>query len=141
MNAIEHLQAAIAERRGQLASLEYALALLQAPPGAIAVPVAECRVAEPPAKKPTPPAATGPPEAGTARRSTIERRHAIARFLAESGPQSMGKIEVKIGAMPATIRTDLTLSGLFQRVDPDSRRSPWTLTESGRRLAESDVPG
>lgn len=139
MNAIQTIEAEIAKLEAQISGLRYACTLLhrEAP----AVPWPEPASVEPPAKKPSPPVAPSRPEAGTARRSTIERRQAIAKFLVESGPQSMSSIEVQVGAVPATIRADLTESGLFQRINPTNRLSPWTLTESGRKFAESSGPG
>jgi hypothetical protein len=145
MNAIATIEAEIAKLEARIAGLRYACQLLGGPTCTTYAEPNPCpptaTVAEPPAKKPTPPVAPSRPEAGTARRSTIERRHAIARFLAESGPQSMSSIEVKIGAAAPTIRSDLTESGLFQKTDPNNRLSKWTLTESGRKFAESNGPG
>lgn len=151
MDAIAILDAEIGKLEAQLAGLRHARQILDGPcmtvqtfndrlPTEPTYTVAEPST-EPPAKKPSPPVAPSRPEAGTVRRSTIERRQAIARFLAESGPQSMSSIEVQVGAVPATIRTDLTESGLFQRINPTNRLSPWTLTESGRKFAESSGPG
>lgn len=138
MTAIERIDAEIATLEARIAGLRYARGVVE-PDGNDVTPATKSP--EQPAKKSPPPVAPSRPEAGKARRSTIERRQAIAKFLAKSGPQSMCKIEVEVGAVPATVRTDLTQSGLFQKTDPTNRMSPWTLTESGRKLAESNAPG
>lgn len=150
MTAIEQIQAAIAERRQQLAGLEFALAILTAPPDTIAVPVAEPRIAEPAAKKPNPPVAPQRPEASEPRTQADShgyakdqqiRRHRMARLLDEHGPMQFGQIAGLVRCAPATLRKDLDESGLFEKSDPTSTRPLWRLTESGRKLAASNEPG
>lgn len=158
MTAIDIIDAEIGKLEAQIAGLRHARQLLDgttftvevyAEPNPCAPPA---RSTEPPAKKPSPPVAPSRPEAGkkalgkapavAARHEANreKRRFEIARRILAEGPMSPGRIEAFANCSRPTLNVILDCPH-FAKTDPTNRLSRWMLTESGRKLAESNGPG
>lgn len=145
MTAIERIDAEIATLEARIEGLRYARGIVAGEP-VPAAPQPRSPAAVTPAKKSTPPVAESRPEAvkspATANRHAANRemrRAVIARHLSK-GTATFGELELATGTQAVTLRMDLDCP-YFMKTDPSNRRSPWTLTESGRKLAESSGPG
>ncbi len=154
MDAIATIEAEIDKLEARISGLRYARELLGGATCTVEVYTGSdpcpptATFAEPPAKKPTPPVAPSRPEAGRTAPAVAarheanreKRRHGIAQHLAAKGPTSFGDLERLTGVQTVTLR-DLLRCPYFEKTDPSNRLSPWTLTESGRKFAESNGPG
>lgn len=151
MNALERIDAEIATLEAKVTALRYARGIVAgdaddpAPNGdghaAPATRTTPPRTQEPPAKKSPPPVAPQRPEGNRHEADRNARRLRIAKLLIEHGPMMPGQLEGLVSCASATLRATLESHPWFQRVNPENFKSPWTLTESGRKLAASTVPG
>ena len=158
MNAIQRIDAEIAALEAKVTALRYARSIVAGGEDDSA-PVPEtpkytitARPTETSAKKPSPPAVVTPTEGtkpegtktatGTAAyyaANRERRRHELVRYLLK-GPAPFGELERITGVQPVTLRMDLDCP-YFEKTNPNYRLSPWTLTESGKKFAESNGPG
>ena len=163
MNAIQRIDAEIAALEAKVTALRYARSIVAGGEDDSA-PVPEtpkytitARPTETSAKKPSPPAVVTPTEGtkpeGTKPEGTKtatgtaayyaanreRRRHELVRYLLK-GPAPFGELERITGVQPVTLRMDLDCP-YFEKTNPNHRLSPWTLTESGKKFAESNGPG